>query len=152
MQVKYRSLFVLCAALTLVLALPATAAQPTVTAAPAVAPALAPTADGAPVVLAAAEPRSQEDCAGQVAFGLFDTAVAPMTPATQPVAQAGIPDPGTQEYCWTESRWVYAGYCCTKSWGQAAVLRLQTRTCCQFTGCGGWSNTSTTQCSGYPCP
>jgi len=145
MRVKYRSLLVLCAALALVTALPVVAAQiaadiPT----PAPAPALA---KAAPTAL-----QSQEGCTGQAFASLFDTVVAPMTPVTQPVAQAELPDPGTQEYCWTESRWVYAGYCCTKSWGQAAVLRLQTRTCCQYTGCGGWSNTSSTQCSGYPCP
>jgi hypothetical protein len=149
MQAKYRSLFVLCAALTVVLALPATAAQPSDTTA-VLAPAPVPV--GAPVVPAASAPRSQQDCAAQISVNLFDTVAAPMTPVTQPVAQAEIPDPGTEEYCWTESRWVYAGYCCTKSWGQAAVLRLQTRTCCQYTGCGGWSNTGSTQCSGYPCP
>lgn len=52
--------------------------------------------------------------------------------------------------CWTENRWVSAG-CCTKSWGQAYKERLQERHCCLGTGCGGWQNTSTTNCTSFPC-
>jgi len=145
MQVKDHSTFVLCAALALVLALPATAAQPSDN-----APALAPTE--APVVLTPSVLQLREGCAGQISGNLFDPVAAPMTPAARPVLQTDLPDPGAEEYCWIESRWVYNNSCCTKSWGLAAVLRLQNRTCCQVSGCGSWGNTGTTQCSGYPCP
>ena len=77
---------------------------------------------------------------------------APLTPVPVATASEEIPGPSPAEYCWIESRWTYAGYCCTKSWGLAAVLRLQDRTCCEISGCRSWQNTNTTSCSGYPCP
>lgn len=125
MSVKSSFLLVLCA--VAVLALPAAASGP-----------------------AAPEPTDAQGCQGGPVGAIAFDAPNLMTPA---VSLAGtLPDPSPAEYCWVESRWTYAGYCCTKSWGLAAVLRLQERLCCQYTGCRSWENTPTTSCSGYPCP
>lgn len=55
-----------------------------------------------------------------------------------------------KETCWEESRWVKE--CCPVAWGQAYGERLQTRLCCEHTGCRSWQNTSTKNCwNNFPC-
>lgn len=125
MSVKSTLLLALCA--VAILAIPATASEPTT-----------------------AEPVAAPGCQSQPAGVVDLDAPNVMTPAVS--LPGTLPEPTPQEYCWIESRWTYAGYCCTKSWGLAAVLRLQERLCCQYTGCRSWENTNTTSCSGYPCP
>lgn len=57
-----------------------------------------------------------------------------------------------KENCWIESRWVDSGCCNSARPYSTIFLKQQDRTCCEFTGCGGWQYTGATNCTGSPCP
>lgn len=111
-------------------------------------------------------------CTLAIGLGVFAEEVAPQAPALEVDCETGLPVPDDdapmsvdvpetteidlgpevewKQDCWIENRWVGDG-CCTKSWGLAYKQRLQERLCCTGTGCQAWQNTSTTQCTSFPC-